>query len=303
VDRFRRQRQRGELEDLRPVVRLAVRKTHCGERFRGVRNIDVPEEDEKGCVGRDNLSLDRFGGLRAQLCLLVCGDGCGHLLERLVVDRAFGACSCGHRDEGLIATGQRDLWRRKSTREACAHVGGVLLKVARYVSHLRDVAGVVLRGLEGGAGGLFFIGPEGGVGVQRLLVLAKRLLVDQHHDLRAEDLKIQPLVRRERGRVLRVQLLQYALPVDELRLLRRGIDAGQLSKNPVGIVWIAGAALRLSPGIFRGVDRLELAIFCMDASCRRRERLCSGKRARTHAGQQHQGSDELVGDHANCLSQ
>ncbi len=262
VDLIRRKRQRGELEDFGLVVGLAVGQRLRRKRGLRVRNVVVAEEREQVGVGGDDTALDRGGGLGAQLRLLSIGDARGHLCEGFEVDGALCGLRVGDRNQRRIAARQRDLRRCESAPESGAHVGDVLAEVARNILQLRDVADIVLLGLEGDAGDLFFIGPEGGVGVRRTLVLAERLVVDEADELRAEDLVVDALGLRQRGGLQRVDLSQHALPVLEFGLLGRGVDARQLRKNLLRAIFVWSAALCLAPRIFSGVEGPEAAVLC-----------------------------------------
>jgi hypothetical protein len=154
----------------------------------------------------------------------------------------------------LVAAGECDLRRGEVAGEAGAHVDDVFAEVAREVVELRDVALVVLDGVKGLAADVFFVGPEGGVGVDGALVFADFLLIDERDELGAEDLEVDALVGREKSGVESVDLVEDSLPMREVGLLLDGVDERKQGGNAVGVVWVFGAALGFAPGVFCVVD-------------------------------------------------
>ena len=96
---------------------------------------------------------------------------------------------------------------------------------------LRDVVLVVLEGAGGFLADAFFVGPEGGVGVDGALVLAELLRVNQRDELGAEDLVVDALVGREERGVQGVDLEDDGVPVLEVGLLLGGVDEGELGEE------------------------------------------------------------------------
>ena len=108
----------------------------------------------------------------------------------------------------------------------------------------------------------FLVGPEGGVGVDGALVLAKLLRVNQRDQLGAEDLEVDPLVGRKLVGVQRVDLKDDIMPVLEVSLLLGSSYDREFGQDAVGVVLILCSPLRFAPGVFRVVDGLQTKVFC-----------------------------------------
>ena len=180
----------------------------------------------------------------AEFGLLVGGDAGGHFEEGLVVVGGFGGLASATAADGGVAAGERDARRREAAGEAGAHVGDLVAEEAGDVVELGDVVAVVGCGPEGVASAAE-VGPEGGVGVGGLFVLAELLGVDEDDDLGAVDLEVEVLGggRGRRGGGV-VEL------VDDLLVVGRGGPAGWRRRLWGGWGWICGRGFgrrRLSP--------------------------------------------------------
>jgi len=58
-----------------------------------------------------------------------------------------------------------------------------------------------------------------------------------------------------------VDLVEDGLPVREVGLLLGGVDEGELGGNAVGVVWVFGAALGFTPGVFGSVEAAQADVF------------------------------------------
>src|SRR6185312_9268799 len=161
----------------------------------------------------------------------------------------------------FVAASECDARRRKAAGQAGAHVGDLLVEVARIVVKARDVVLVVGFGLEA-VGGAAVVGPECAVGVGGLFVLAELLRVDFGDDLRAIDLVVQLLGRRELMGIEGVKLLENATPEIELGLLGRGVDLGKMGLHAATALVVGSlvAALGALPSGFGHVDVFEVGV-------------------------------------------
>lgn len=117
----------------------------------------------------------------------------------------------------------------------------------------------VFGGVAEGVASAAEVGPEGGVGVGGLFVLAEFEGVDEDDDLGAVDLEVEVLGLREGGRVdCVVELVDDLLVVGEAGGLGSGVNSGKERLYlGAGFGVVAVAAVGFAPGFVGGVDGFE----------------------------------------------
>ncbi len=260
MDLIGAQVQRGELANLRTVIRLPVRQRFAGQRGACARLVLVADEIQQLGVCRHHQCIDGLDCLLAQLRLHIGRQRRRHLLERRVerVGLAFGLRHIG---DGLVAPGHRDPRLGETACQPGAHIVGVLGEIARDVGQHLEITLVILARAQRGLGAEAQIAPERRVAVERHLPGAKMLLVQQHLQL----LPVHLVAHLIFGRQLRlrdgIQFLQHLLPIRRALVLRRDIDLGQM----VGLLLLRGLVvfihrarrLRLAPAPLARVQGLE----------------------------------------------
>ena len=214
----------------RPVIGLAFGQIARGDSGARTRHIVLGEHGVQPPVGRHRRLLDGRHGRVSQRYLQLARYVRGHRDERRV--ERIGFVAVEERFHRPVAPGQGHARDRETAGETGAHVGDILVEVAREVVKPSDIA-LIFRGI-GETRARREIGPEEGIGVERGLVGAEahvvRLLLDQ----RPEHRRVDPFLPRELGDRDPVELGQHALPVSEPRLLRRRINARKVIRQGTG---------------------------------------------------------------------
>ena len=143
VDLLRRQRQRGELLDLRLVEGLAVRHRRRRERRARLRQVLAAHHRQQPRVRRRDDVADHRGRFGAHRLLVGRGDRRGHLRERRV--QRVGRVALHVRLDRLVASDDRHARDGVAAREPGPHVGDLLVEVARHVAEAAEIGAIGAR--------------------------------------------------------------------------------------------------------------------------------------------------------------
>ena len=243
--------------DLRAVIGLTVGQRRRRERRAGAGDIFLAQEIEQLGMCGDHRLADRRSTFAAQLGLHRCRDGAREFLERRIVEILLDR-RLDHLRHADVAAGECHLGGREPAREPGAHIGDVLVEIARHVAQRLDVRAVLVLADEAVARRSGEIAPEAGVRGKRLLVIAKALFGEQRIDLALVDQIVDPALGAELGRVDRRELARHRRPARQPRGLCRRADIGQTALR--GRRVLARALLLRPPLIFAVDDRLEPGI-------------------------------------------
>ncbi|MHC3925818.1 hypothetical protein ACMZ4W_00907 [Brevundimonas naejangsanensis] len=298
VDLLTAQIQRRIFADLRFIKGDAVRHVAGRQRGTGARLVFLQIEVQQRPIGRDHRLIDDSRGLGAQARLVGRRNGRRHLAEGRVEGVGLGRVGDEVGDGGLTAF-QRHARHAETARQAVAHIGLLLVEIARDVAHSRDKGAVVLGCAQ--AAGLVQIGPEGAVAVERHLPLAS-LTVDQGMlQIGAEDGGVDAVLVRQLIQRNAVQLLQHLAHIGQALLLGGRADVGQTVRRAVFAIGAFDPAGAGHAGLgFRLIERLQPrpgllhlrgGRGSLDGERRRDRR---DQKRRNGAGRQQQGSHDTV---------
>ncbi len=252
-------------------------------------------------MGRYHAVADRLARRLAQLLLLAGGNGGGHALERFVQRRLLRVLQLGDHCDRYVAPVQHRARHAEAAGQAGAHVGDLLVEVARHVVEPADVVAVVAGILHPAAGHEGQVRPERGVGVERHLVAAQSDVGRQVLDLRAVHRQVDPVGRGQLVLVDAVERGQDLLPLLQPGLLAGGVD--RVHARGVGV--LAAAVLRLAPGPLLLVDLREEAVGFRFGRLRDRGRVAlaghgclgRGRRAQREGNAKDEGGEQRLGIH------
>ena len=223
-----------ELADLGAVVVAPVREVRGRERRAHPGHVLGAHELQQLHIRRLHHLADGLHGLGAQ-CRLPRGGHARHVLEGGIEETRLGG-RVRDRGDGAVPSRHGDARRSEPALHPGAHLVHLLVEVARDIAHLRDPVLVVHPVAERPARGVAEIGPERGVGICRHLEVAEALVRDQRRDLRAVDVVVDLLLRREARPRNGVEPMQHVFPVSEPHLLGRRVHFRQAIGHGAGTV-------------------------------------------------------------------
>ncbi len=271
---------------LRAVEGVPVGKVAGADRGPRLRIIFGRVEAEQVLVGRKHGSRDRIRRLLAKRRLLRRRNRRGHVLERLVKNVLVEIVIDEGRDR-LVAAGEGRFRHGKAPGDPRAHVGDLLVEIARDLAHPGDVA-LVFGGIAKLVA-LVEIGPEAAVAVERHLPRPVLRLDQRIFEDGPEDGGVDLLVGGKLSRGNRVEPAEKVLEVRGLPKLRRRIDVGEV----IGLFLLSVRGLEIAtflrrPGRIAVVERAKLDVRRAWGRCLGRGRLrqsCSRCQHRTREKQ------------------
>jgi hypothetical protein len=159
-------------------------------------------------------------------------------------------------------------------RQPGAHIGDILVEIARDGAQQDQIARIILGAGKGLARLIGKVAPEARIRGERHLIIAEPLRGEQGTNLLGIDAVIDPRRRRQRRRADRGERRCGLRPARQFRRLRGGTDIGQAARAVLVIV-LARRQLLFPPRIFRGVECAQPRIGSADAGigrCNRRRR-------------------------------
>ena len=297
MDLLRGQVQRGVAADLLAVPGLAVGHRAGRQGGAGPWHVFVAEEHPQARESLDHRLGDRRPRRFAQRLLFGGRDPRRQVLERRIQRRCSRVLQVGDRGDRTFASLQHRARHAETARQAVAHVRHLLVEVARDVVEACDVGAIRGGGMHRPAGHEVQVGPERAVRVERHLVAAQADVVGQVLDLGTVDRQVDPVGFRQLCGVQCIELAQHVAPDVQTRLLRRGRNVRQARIEVAFLgdaVLVAQAVLRLAPGPFLAVDRLEAGVDLVGGGCDGRPGM---RRDRCGQGQGEQEGDGQGTDH------